>query len=605
MGEAIASINQRLDATNVRIDMIDNAIRALNNKVFADANLARVRELRPLRNEIEKVVGKLKNKDPDKDGIILAARQAADTLLEDKDLWLYSDLTIKDQFVPSFNPTTGLNELKLDVAKGTMLPEDFKTIPTLEVYASALAAWMAAIEYAGNPGQVNALHGQNLQRHINNLSVRTAQQMQDIRDRPPGDFRELSDKGETLPELLRQQIQGFYVPTTKYPDGRLMCNFSEYVEDGFSRDVKFVGTYEYKVAAAGTLCSVPAGLTKQATMAEGDFERAYGLEVIEELAKGLKRLKTTGSVREAEPMRLPGDANKDETHYLYTVTQDGVLYWHEHKLSYTISTGNRYSRAVHKLTPSKVVGQGWGFGVKEVMPMGQLGIYALREDGTLQWQWHDGFRDGSYNWRDSREIGKGLQGFTQIFAQDEGILYGRIQSDPLGLYWGMTKNYDAKKGAPSASIPLRLTSLTVPFQAFKTMFAGGNGVLYGIGHDGNLYWMRHMFYQSPIGDYPRANPMPNNPQYQMWQRQFIGPVQIGSGFANVTKAFSPGEGNIYYVNDEGSLVWRKHTGWEKGTNTWMGNDWDVIARGWRIYKFIFARNTTSDSGSKELDYHPK
>ncbi len=32
------------------------------------------------------------------------------------------------------------------------------------------------------------------------------------------------------------------------------------------------------------------------------------------------------------------------------------------------------------------------------MPMGQLGIYAMQDDGTLRWQWHRGALDGSFNW---------------------------------------------------------------------------------------------------------------------------------------------------------------------------------------------------------------
>ncbi len=55
-------------------------------------------------------------------------------------------------------------------------------------------------------------------------------------------------------------------------------------------------------------------------------------------------------------------------------------------------------RINHSFNPPKTVGTGWAGGYKDVMPMGQLGIYAMQDDGTLRWQWHRGALDGSFNW---------------------------------------------------------------------------------------------------------------------------------------------------------------------------------------------------------------
>ncbi len=88
-------------------------------------------------------------------------------------------------------------------------------------------------------------------------------------------------------------------------------------------------------------------------------------------------------------------------------------------------------------------------------------------------------------------------------------------------------------------------------------------MLYGIGYDGRLYWMKHILYLSPVPD--PGIILPGNPKYALWQKQWMGPVEIGSGMTGVTQIFSPGEGHIYYVRDD-VLVWRQHTGWENGTN---------------------------------------
>lgn len=599
VGAAIASINQRIDATNARIDRIENEIRALNNKQFEDANLARVRELRRHRNEVERVVSDLKRKELDKDGIILRAKQTANAIYEDKDLWLYSDLTVKDQFVPVFNGTTGLNELKLTVTKGTMLPAEFKTIPTLEVYFAALSAWMAAIEYANNPGQVNTLYGQDLQRHISYLSTRTAAEM----GRAKGDFDELSDKAVTLPEQLKQQVQAMYVPTTKYPDANLMCNFSEYVEDGFARETKFVGTYEYRVTAANSLCSVPAGLTRQATQAESDFEKAYGLEVMETLAKTLGRLKKNGTLREQFVGTFDTNFKADEFNILYTVSQDGTLTWHRHMIRY--SGGNK-NAAAHSFNPPKVIGSGWSDGIRDVMSASLKGIYSLRNDGDLQWSWHEGFSDGTptFPGGTNRVTTKNMQGFHQVIAQDEGVIYGRLHPNDPGLMWGVTANYN-NRGMPKTSFAMRLTAQTINFASFKKIFAGGKGVLYGISHDGKLYWMRHLRYLSPVpAEYQSMQGIPfKQAEFQQWLTQWVGPVEIQSGVGDAIHAFSPGEGHLYFVLNDGSLVYTRHGAWNTTTgrisNQFLPTiDKPVpIAGGWGSYKFAFARITTSDLGS--------
>lgn len=288
----------------------------------------------------------------------------------------------------------------------------------------------------------------------------------------------------------------------------------------------------------------------------------------------------------------------DETRILYTISPDGDLTWHQHFIRYPKGTN---APAVHKFAEPKRVGWGWMPGTRDIMAMGQIGIYSLGDDGTLKWHWHYGFDDGSFKWPDSRELAKGLGGFSQLVAQDQGVLYGRIDGDPA-IYWGITKNYDAKAGPPSTSIAIRMTTPTINFSAFRMMFGGGKGVLYGIGHDGQLYWMKHNAYLSPMPD--ATSRLPGNPQYERWKQDWTGLVAIGTGFHGVNRAFSPGGGDIYYINSAGALVWRRHLGWEDGANKWQDANWNVIASGWGYYKFAFARNTTSDIGSGNPKLEP-
>lgn len=280
----------------------------------------------------------------------------------------------------------------------------------------------------------------------------------------------------------------------------------------------------------------------------------------------------------------------DETKTLYAVSQDGTLRWRQHLVSYPNGRG----AAVHSISPPKNVGTGWAAGLRSVLPMGQLGIYSWSDDGKLTWNWHLGFDNGAFQWQSPVEIAKGLTGFDQLVAQDEGVIYARLPGDP-GIMWGITTDYAHKRSAPKTTFGMRMTSENINFAAFKYMFGGGKGVLYGIGHDGNLYWMRHMMYLNPMPD-PSVK-LPTNPMYHAWKQQWSGPVLISSGFQGITQAFSPGEGHIYYVTASGALAWRRLLGWTNGANQWQEANWNVIASDWGNNKFVFARNTTSDAGS--------
>jgi hypothetical protein len=598
--DAIKALSDRIDELNQRVDRLYHKVDELKNDRLRDKNEDNLDKLRQESNRLQLVMNFLKDKGPlgeQANTNALMAEQVCNDLKATDHWWNWSDEAIKDIDPKDANTSDNevVNRRNADlinqylqrwhhgepIRKGDMMDADFKPMPTLQVYTAALIAWMAALDYAsgGDTNSVKQNYRAKLQSHIDFLSVRANWSKSD--GQPP----------RTLPEKVISHIRSYYFTLHPTADSNRECDLRQYVDDGFARDVHMVGKLiTYAVPSVNEMCG-PGKLVDYESGEEKELESSYGLSVMELLVKKLSHVRDQGTIREQLIGTFNTNVKADDFNILYTVSQDGALAWYKHEMRYP---NGRNSSAVHTVSPAKIVGQGWGIGVKDVMPMGQLGIYTLKEDGTLTWNWHLGFADGSYQWRDPLDIAKGLSGFSQIVAQDEGVLYGRIEGDP-GIFWGITKNYDSKKGPPSAAIGFRLTSETINFAAFKTVFAGGKGVLYAIDNAGNLLWMRHIPYLSPIPD--PAIKIPGNVQYEQWRKQWIGPVVIATGLTNVTRAFSSGEGHIYYVNENGALVWRRHTGWEVGTNKWQDVNWDVVANGWRIYKFIFARNTTSDLGS--------
>lgn len=592
VAEALKQLGERLDAIEGRIDKLENEIVNTRNEGRENANLDNVRYLRTLREKLEDVVVKLGRKPADqfaKDDIAREAERVANNLREDSKLWEWSDRAIKDH--------TWEGEF---VKAGTFMPRDFKPMPTLELYQAALGVWMAAIENAsgGKKDVIAANYGNALQRHIEFLSVSP-------------DWDELNSVPRTLPEKIKSRVTASYVALSRLPDtGSQICSIAEFIQDDMARQRDRVGQIDYIARSKYEMCSIPAALANLtaarkknnepvtpkylASPREEAMDDAYGADSMALLVKKMDQLRRTGTLREQFIGTFDTNSKSDDFNILYTVSPDGTLTWHRHMIRY--QGGDVNKPAEHTFNPPKDVGSGWANGVKNVVSMGLLGIYALREDGNLMWHWHTGFSDGRSTWLPSREIGKGLTGFTDFIAQDDGVFYGRVQGDP-GIIWGATSNYDGKKGTPAARVGFRITSPNINFAAFRLLFAGGKGVLYGVGHDGKLYWMKHNMYRSAVPDPPVRTP--GNPEFEVWQRQWTGPVEILKNMENVKQAFSPGGGHLYFVLDDGTLIWRLHKAWDSDTGkfTFARIPYGVVAKGWGDYKFVFARITTGDAGS--------
>jgi hypothetical protein len=617
VGEALKAINSRLDAQEQQINALSTGLQELRKDVRGESNWNRFNRLQDSSNELKTIAERLDLKPTEMDAKIQLAGDARGLAARflDPEMWKWSDLSLKDQ-----SWTNRLGEVE-NFKAGDMTEPDFKSMPTLEYYTTAIVVWAATIEYAsgGDTRAIQRQYGADLQKHIAYLTQR------------PDWYDRNGAEPQTLPEQVKARITGSYVPG-KYPDAAGVCYVNQHVRDDMRRTFNSAEPLVYAAVTRNELCNVPAARRNTAPDMERAKEREYGPDVMANLAAILINLRDKGTVKGAPTVSAPSAQSSSSTgapaapftgrhkamfeelgfkssggateefNILYSVSPDGTLTWYRHIIRYP--NGNKDEKATHSFNPPKTIRTDWT-GLRDVMPMGLMGIYGLKDDGTLTWNWHLGFADGTNNWSPSRDIAKGLTAFTQIVAQDQGILYGHIQGDP-GIFWGATSNYDNKKGAPVATIGIRLTPPNINFAAFKMIFAGGKGILYGIGLDGKLYWMKHNLYQSPIPD--PGTRMPGDPRYQQWLRQWSGPTEIANDVGNVKHAFSPGEGHLYFILDDGTLVYRRHATWNSATgkpSTWL--PWlpgaVVIAEGWGGYKFAFARYTTSDadSGNRALD----
>jgi hypothetical protein len=183
---------------------------------------------------------------------------------------------------------------------------------------------------------------------------------------------------------------------------------------------------------------------------------------------------------------------------------------------------------------------------------------------------------------------------------DRGVIYGILPDGTLR--WHKHLNYMNGQGGTTDVAWAKSKIVHSGFDKYRTVFGGGNGVLYAVGNDGKLYWYRHKDYLdnpaiAPI-NLPRGlNANTISALRNIWIKSWEGPKVVGDGWDGFTRLFSPGEGHIYGIMPNGDLMYYRHTGWQNGSYTWDENIKAKIATGWNAYVMAFARNDTSDAGS--------
>src|SRR5688572_6015287 len=97
--------------------------------------------------------------------------------------------------------------------------------------------------------------------------------------------------------------------------------------------------------------------------------------------------------------------------YLYGIDSEGAMKWYKQN---SVTTGGGAWQGGNK------VGSGWN-SYQTVFSGGGNAIYGITPDGLLKWHKHLGFRAGSGldqpgAWASSNTVGRGWNGFRQVFA---------------------------------------------------------------------------------------------------------------------------------------------------------------------------------------------
>jgi len=181
-----------------------------------------------------------------------------------------------------------------------------------------------------------------------------------------------------------------------------------------------------------------------------------------------------------EGLKVFKGSPRGEDGVIYRVDSRGDLYWYKH-LGHATGSQNWIN--------GKKVGNGWQ-DVRIAFAAGDGVVYAIDKNGNLLWYRHLGYRDGSGTWANGgtgSKVGVGWGGVRFAFAGGDGIIYAVDRKGDL--YWyrheGHTNGtFVWAKGAAA-------TKIGNGWNEAASAFSGGNGVIYALKRDGNLYWYNH------------------------------------------------------------------------------------------------------------------
>lgn len=247
---------------------------------------------------------------------------------------------------------------------------------------------------------------------------------------------------------------------------------------------------------------------------------------------------------------------------IYGIADNGFLYWYFHQ-------GAHNGSALWANGGQRVkVGEGWneGLNVFKGSPRGDEGvIYRVDSKGDLYWYRHNGHATGSPNWEGAKKVGNGWQGARIAFAAGSGFVYVIDKNGDLLWYRHLGYLNGREEWANQATG----AKVGVGWGDVRLAFAGGNGVIYAIDRKGDLYWYRHTGYLD--GKFSWANGAKAMKIGNGWN-DAASAFSGGNGLIYAMKR----DGNLYWYQHTGFSTGAAT--WAPGTGNRIGTGWEEMVR---------------------------
>jgi|GEM_PF-3207498 len=181
---------------------------------------------------------------------------------------------------------------------------------------------------------------------------------------------------------------------------------------------------------------------------------------------------------------------------IYALTADGTLKWYRNDTPWNIVGGEPGSP---KLQGPIDIGNGWQTFIR-IVPAADGILYAITSDGALQWYKHGGYLDGTMNWSGPIDVSptrrsplgprfsQSWAGFKQVFSGGEGVMYAITNDGVLQWYRHQgyltgTRDWDGPRNVGTG------------WQDFTRVFSPGDGVIYAMKPTGEVLWYKHVGYK--------------------------------------------------------------------------------------------------------------
>jgi hypothetical protein len=200
-------------------------------------------------------------------------------------------------------------------------------------------------------------------------------------------------------------------------------------------------------------------------------------------------------------------------------------------------------------------------------------IYGIGADGILRWYRHNGATQGvganiAGSWVGANNVSADWAAFKQVFTGGNGVIYGITQDGRL--LWLRHAAFLTGEGAETPGAWNETREVAGGWGEYRQAFSAGNGIIYAVTAEGRLLWFRHTGFADG-------------------EAQWEGPIALTDGWANYEQVFSGGNGVIYAVGADGLLKWTRHFGYQTGANDWQAAK--DVGRGWNGLKAVFSAGT--------------
>jgi hypothetical protein len=247
---------------------------------------------------------------------------------------------------------------------------------------------------------------------------------------------------------------------------------------------------------------------------------------------------------------------------IYGITDNGDLNWYFHQ-----GASDGATLWANKGQPVKV-GNSWNEGryVFKGDPHGNDGvIYRVDSKGDLYWYKHNGHATGAPNWAGPTKVGNGWQDSRMVFGAGKGVIYSIARNGDL--LWFRHLGY--KDGREAWAKDATAAKVGAGWGGVRFAFAGGNGIIYTVDRKGDLFWYHH------LGDADGKFSWANNAQPT---KVGDGWGDVASAFAGgdgVIYALKR-DGNLYWYNHTGFQTGA--ASWASGTGNRIGTSWGSMVR---------------------------